>query len=60
MKPRIGLTVVWLGVAKPYFLKAKQHKHWLILSLILVPRTKVLVRPQINASSTNIAILLAE
>ncbi len=40
------------------FLKAKKPKRWLVLSRILVPSTKALARPQINASSPNIAILL--
>ncbi len=38
--------------------KGNKPKRWLVLSRILVPSTKVLARPQNNASSPNIAILL--
>ncbi len=36
---------------------AIKPKRWLVLSRILVPSTKALARPQINALSPNIAIL---
>ncbi len=40
------------GYRRLLYLKAKNPKRWLVLSSILV------ARPQINASSPNIAILL--
>ncbi len=46
------------GYRRLVCLKAKKPKSWLVLSHIVVPSTKALARPQINASSPNIAILV--